>query len=80
MGAGGDVEFVGVGGSCASMKSEIGGRGDHGGVVGGEFGFGEEELGFVGEFLGGFFAKERIGSDAAGKKDGGGLVFFYGFV
>ena len=41
---GGDVEVVGVGGLLAGFYGEVGGGGDHGGVVAAEFGFWEEEF------------------------------------
>lgn len=78
MGAGGDVEFVGVGGFYAGFDVEIGGTGDHGGVVGGEIGGGEEDfLGGFCELLGDFLAEKGVGGDATGNDDRGGLVFFH---
>lgn len=40
--AGSDIEFVGVGGLDAGEDFVIGGGGDHGGVIAGEFGIREK--------------------------------------
>ena len=74
---GGDIESEGVGGACAGLDGEVGGGGDHGGVVAAEFGLWEEE-GEGREVLFGLFAEEGVGGDAAGEEDGRGLVFCYG--